>query len=41
MVNIKIKEISENQRPRERLINKGAVSLSDDELLSIILQSGT
>jgi DNA repair protein RadC len=36
-----IKELSFNNRPRERLINNGVESLSDYELISIILQSGT
>ena len=40
-MNFKIKEMPENERPRERLINKGAFSLSDAELLAIILKSGT
>ena len=40
-MNIKIKELPENERPRERLINKGARSLSDEELLSIVLKTGT
>lgn len=41
MENIKIKEIPINDRPRERLKNFGAKSLSNEELLSIILNSGT
>lgn len=40
-MNIKIKDLPENERPRERLINKGVKSLSDEELLSIILKTGT
>ena len=39
-MNVKIKEIPLNERPRERLINKGAASLSDEELLAIILKTG-
>ncbi len=36
-----IKEIKEDERPRERLLNKGKEYLSINELLSIILSSGT
>lgn len=35
-----IKDLSENDRPREKLINNGASSLSDSELLAILLGSG-
>ena len=38
---MKIKELPESERPRERLISKGAFYLSDTELLAIILKSGT
>jgi len=38
---MKIKDINEDERPRERLINKGKESLSINELLSIILSTGT
>ena len=38
---MRIKEIALEQRPRERLKFKGAESLSDAELLAIILQNGT
>lgn len=41
MENVKIKKIPINDRPRERLINYGASSLSNEELLSILLNSGT
>lgn len=41
MVNIKIKEIPKNDRPRERLLNNGAESLSNEELLAIILDTGS
>lgn len=37
---MKIKSIPINDRPRERLLEKGATSLSDEELLSILLGSG-
>ncbi len=40
-MNIKIKELPLNERPRERLINKGVSSLADEELLSIVLKTGT
>jgi len=36
-----IKELPEDQRPRERLIAEGEGALSDAELLAIILRSGT
>src|SRR3989344_3881489 len=38
---MKIKEISIEQRPRERLKAKGIDNLNDSELLAIILQNGT
>ena len=38
---MKIKELSEEQRPREKALRFGLESLSDVELLSIILQSGS
>lgn len=38
---VKIKEIFEYDRPRERLMSFGALSLSDAELLAIILQTGS
>ncbi len=37
----KIKEMPLNERPRERLIEKGAKFLSDQELLAVILGKGT
>ncbi len=39
-MSIMIKEIPINERPRERLINNGQESLSDEELLAIILKTG-
>jgi DNA repair protein RadC len=36
----KIKEIPENDRPIERLINIGAQNLSNEELISILLRTG-
>lgn len=41
MENIKIKNIPVSDRPRERLILNGASNLSNEELLSILLGSGT
>lgn len=38
---ILIKDIPNNERPRERLIKYGVESLSNEELLSIIISSGT
>lgn len=38
---MKIKEISIENRPRERLFRNGVKSLSDAELLAIILRTGT
>ncbi len=41
MIKMMIKDIPISQRPRERLIKYGVSSLSNQELLSIILKSGT
>ena len=41
MSGFKIKEMSEEDRPRERLCNKGAEALSNAELLAILIGSGT
>ena len=38
---VNIKEMPVLERPRERLISKGVNSLSDSELLAIILKTGT
>jgi DNA repair protein RadC len=38
---IKITEWSPSDRPREKLIEKGAATLSDAELLAILISSGT
>ena len=38
---VKIKELPLNDRPVERLINIGSKALSNDELLGIILKTGT
>ena len=37
---IKIKELPKLERPRERLISKGAQNLKDEELLAILLRTG-
>lgn len=37
----KIKELPEEQRPREKLLKYGADKLSDVELLAILLRTGT
>ncbi len=39
--NIRIRDMRKDERPRNRLIDKGASSLSDSELLSIILRTGS
>ena len=36
-----IKELNEEERPRERLLKYGASNLSNEELISIILKTGT
>ena len=36
-----IKDIKVDERPRERLVNYGASSLSNEELLAILLKTGT
>ena len=38
---MRIKDISKENRPRERFAKDGAYSLSDAELLAIILEKGT
>ena len=38
---ILIKNLPEEERPREKLLKKGANSLSNEELLAIVLGSGT
>ena len=39
--NLKIKDVFEADRPRERLIRQGADSISNQELLAILLRTGT
>lgn len=41
MNNILIKDIPINDRPRERLINYGVKNISNEDLISIILKTGT
>lgn len=41
MNNILIKDIPINDRPRERLINHGVKNISNEDLISIILKTGT
>ena len=38
---MKMKEMCEGERPREKLMARGAAALSDGELLAILLRSGT
>ena len=38
---MKIKDMAEEERPRERLLREGVSVLSDAELLAVILQKGT
>lgn len=40
-MNYKMKEIPKEERPRERLIKEGVDKLSNEELISIILKTGT
>ncbi len=39
--NVKIKDWKKDERPREKLISKGASSLTDSELLSILIRTGS
>jgi DNA repair protein RadC len=41
MMDYTIKELPESERPREKLENRGAGNLTDVELLSIVLRTGT
>ncbi|SCA87084.1 UPF0758 protein [Bacillus glycinifermentans] len=38
---LKLRDFPEDERPRERLLNMGAESLSNHELLAILLRTGT
>ena len=40
IANIRIKDLPDSERPRERLVNKGADALSDSELIAILLRTG-
>lgn len=39
--NVRIKDLPPSERPRERLLAKGADALGTDELIAILLRSGT
>ena len=41
MAHIRISDLTVENKPRERLLNNGAEALSDQELLAILLSSGT
>ena len=38
---LRIKDMPQNERPKEKLLTYGAESLSNSELLAIILRTGT
>jgi DNA repair protein RadC len=38
---MKIKDLCEDERPREKMLHKGADTLSNAELLAILLRTGT
>lgn len=38
---MKLKELGQDERPREKMLEKGAFSLSNAELLAILLRTGT
>lgn len=38
---MKMKDICETERPREKMLSKGAVALGEAELLAVLLRSGT
>ncbi len=40
-MNVKIKDMVESEKPRERLVAVGAANVSNEELLSIIIKTGT
>ena len=40
-MNLKIKEMPKEERPRERLMCYGVEKLSNEELLAILLKTGT
>ncbi|MGL4655410.1 MAG: RadC family protein [Sarcina sp.] len=39
--NLKISQIPKDERPREKLLNKGVKALDNDELLALLLRTGT
>ena len=41
MMNIALKKRMEDERPREKLLNKGIETLSNAELIGILLATGT
>ena len=38
---MKLKELCADERPREKMLDKGSASLSNAELLAIMLRTGT
>ena len=40
MAQIKIREMPQDERPREKLVGRGAAALTDPELLAILLRTG-
>jgi len=40
MAQIKIREMPQNERPREKLLGRGAAALTDPELIAILLRTG-
>jgi DNA repair protein RadC len=40
MAQIKIREMPQNERPREKLLDRGAAALTDSELIAILLRTG-
>ena len=40
MSQLKIREMPEEERPREKLMSRGAAALTDPELIAILLRTG-
>jgi DNA repair protein RadC len=40
MAQVKIREMPQNERPREKLLGRGAAALTDPELIAILLRTG-
>ncbi|NMB69934.1 DNA repair protein RadC, partial [candidate division WWE3 bacterium] len=40
MINSRIRDLNKDEKPREKFINKGAVSLTDEELIALLLCTG-